>query len=634
MANAIHLDPDRAGRLAQVVCDDIAQAEIDRGDYLRQVKEHRGLLKPHQELQNPPFEGACDLHVPFLRYARNALLARVRRALLGTTPIFYVEGQGPAAQWSGPVEAFLQRQALKQMKLPQQMRRVLQASLDDGVGIAYVTWRTEKRRALQYVPARERLIDEETGEILAEPGQIGKTRPWVTRYDGPQVEFIPIEHFGTFPAANADIERSTGIYLRAPMSGDELLTGAAAGDYDPQAVAALERWMGDANALERSDEENRGITATESSFAVDPSFTAAQFQITECYWKYEVGRMKDEPHTPAEDWLITLHEPSQTVLRALPAVEVWGHGLRPVAPIRLLPDKFGILGDSLADLAGEPQQFITTLMRQLVNGARKRGDPELFIMANAMSKDEFDDFKASRGPGTYHPIRNINQVGEALYPLRMEGNPLELLPVIEKIHDWARNATGVSNLTMGQLAPHAVTAREVERMLEEGQESVMDMVDTASEGLAQVGQLIAALDYVFAGRDSVQRLWAEANPRADVDALTALGGVYDISAAGSTAASNKAIRKQQALEKYQIFKDDPFVQANPKRMWALRRDLLNALGERNVEAVIGPEQEVETMVRETSDPVSELAGDQVNELSSEQVDELASAGVGAQAPEW
>jgi hypothetical protein len=599
MAKAIHLPPERAGRLAAILCDDIAQAEIDRAEYIRQVKENRTLLKPHQELEHPPFAGACDLHVPFLRYARNALLARIRRALLGVSPIYFVEGQGKHARYAGQVEAFLQRQVTKQMGLPQQMRRVLQASLDDGVGVAYVTWRTEKRRALQYQRAHERLFDEETGELLAEPGQIGKTRPWVTRYDGPQIEYIPIEHFGTFPAANADLERSTGVYLRTPMSGDELLVGVQAGDYDREAVEALRRWAGDAEILEHSDEQNREIAVSASSFGVDPSFTAAQFQITECYWKVEGGRMKDEP-APAEDWLITLHEPSQTVLRAVPALDVWGHGLRPVVPIRLLPDKFGILGDSLADLAGEPQQFITTLMRQLVNGARKRSDPELFIMANAMSKDEFDDFKAHRGPGTYHPIRNINQVQEALYPLQLEGNPMELLPVIERIANWAQTATGVSNLTMGMVAPHAITAREVERMLEEGQEGIMDMVDTASEGVSQVGQLIKALDYVFSGRESIQQLWKEANPRSEVDVLTALGGTYDISAAGSTASSNKAIRKQQAMEKFMLFKDDPFVQANPKRMWQLRRDVLNAMGERNVEATIGSEHEVEELMEEVT----------------------------------
>lgn len=593
MDNPIQIDAERLPRLASQLCDDIVQAEADRSSYIRLMKEHRALLKSHQTASSKPWTDASDLHVPFLKYARNALLARLRRALLSPTPILYCEGVGPAKPYEGAFESFLHRQLTRQVQLGGNAgRRLLQAAVDDGTAIAYVRWETIKRRERRYEVLSEPEIDA-FGEVSAKAGQMKAVNPWVTRYDGPVVDYVPIENCGTYPAAFADMTKSTGVYLRVPMFGEEILQHLTAGRYDPAGVQALVKKLGDDNLLKNPSDELRSIEVTGASVRFDPAFISSPLTITECYWRLPSADTADDEDEPGTDWLVTLYEPSQTVLAARPAHEVWGFSDRPLVPVRVLPDNFGLLGDSLADLAGDGQQAMTQLLRQALNAGDRRINPEIFELANAMSQDEWDDFNDNRSPGMIHKIRNVQQVSDAILPFAFDGDPYAMLPLFSAVQEQMRNATGVSNLMTGNAQGRRTTAHEIQRMSEEGQEMVMDMVDTAGEAVEDIGSLVKQLDYVYAGRKSLQELWMEANPQSTPeDMFAALSGEYDLSAAGTTLTTSKAVRKQQAMEKYQIFNDDPFVTSNVQRMWGLKRMVLvDGFGERQPESIIGTEQE-------------------------------------------
>ena len=134
---------------------------------------------------------------------------------------------------------------------------------------------------------------------------------------------------------------------------------------------------------------------------------------------------------------------------------------------------------------------------------------------------------------------------------------------------------------------------------------VMDMTDTLSQGLTRIGELVLALDYEYSSHESIEHLWALANPAAmtrdprtgqetPLTATLALSGHYDVMAAGTTATANKALRKQRALEMFSALRDDPFVNADPsgRRQYQLRKTLLtDGFDQRAPESLIGSEED-------------------------------------------
>jgi len=580
----IQLTPDAAEALANGLQAALLAAESDRAGFLAQVRAHRALLRTEQPREDAPWEGACDLHVPLLRYFRNAFLARVCRGLLSPSPIHFVEGRGGwERQYEGAVEAFLYEQERRVVRLTQRYRPVLANTFDDGTGAVYLTWETRAARRLRYLRAEAPAFDE-AGNLLTPAGSRQPAWAAETIYDGPRLHVLPIEHVGVYPAASLSIAEAQGVYVKLSLTGNELLTGAQAGLYDPAAVALLRDWPADTGHAAREALQSRGVALTGASYDAARDFHALAFDIVEWYWRYA-----PTPEEPATDWLITLHAPTRTLLRAQP--NPWGHGRRPIVVSHVLPPKFGILGESLADLAGNTQRFVTLLLRQLMDAMALRANPELAV-GSGITPADVDKWLKSRGPGRIRKF-NAEDVSKVVQPLA-PGLPIgEALPLLQLLMAFAERATGFNNALVGQQASRAVTATELERMLDEGQELIMDMTDTASSALAEVGELLLALDYEYSGHDSVRGLWALANPAlAGVDVTAVLGGCYDVSAAGITATVNRTLRKQQAVELFAALKGDPFVNADPtgRRQYTLRRLLLtDGFGYRNPENLIGSE---------------------------------------------
>ena len=594
MPTPIQLNDDEARGLADVLTDAQAQAEVDRRDYIDQLNDNRELFKNVQTREDAPFEGACNLHVPLLRYTSNALAAREVRALLGGNPYVFVEGRSPrGTALAGEVESFLFEQFRRQLHFRDVWRPVIQEANDDGCSVTYYRWKTRREKKLHYVSARETVTDPETGAVLEQAGEITQRRLPVVTYDGPDITRLPIEFVGTYPAAMGDIQDSQGVYVRMTETGNDLLGKVISGDYDRRAVERLRDWAakGNTGQMRRSDEENAGITVSDASVNVDRSFHNTPFEITEWYWRYPRVRGKlAAEHEPAEDWLVTLHADSRIVLRAIP--NPWGHGRRPIVVSRILPAKYGIIGTSVADISGNTQRFITLLLRLMVDGMTWRTNPA-WAFGAGVTPDEFKKLMEHLAPG-YKFRTNSEDLSKAIQQFGEVGmDPNRVIPLIELLRSYDERAL-LSDVFHGKASPGGITATEVEQMLQEGQEIILDMTDTLAESMRQAAELILELDYQFATHESIEELWRVANPQSPAPPYIALAEAYDVEAAGTRQTSNAAIKRQRAIELFTALKDDPFVNADPtgRRQYTLRKLLVtDGFGQRAPQALIGREEE-------------------------------------------
>jgi|GEM_PF-2316750 len=602
----IQLNDDEARVLADVLVDALTQAEADRGEYIEQLNDNRALFKNVQERADAPFAGACNLHVPLLRYTSNALAARQVRALLGTLPYIFVEGRSPRGlELAVEVESFLTEQFRRQLHFRDIWRPVIQEANDDGCSVTYYRWRMREEKKLHYVAARETVTDPETGEVLEQAGQVSQKRLPVITYDGPDIMRLPIDYVGTYPAAMGDIQESQGVYVRMTETGNDLLCKQQAGDYSRRAVERLRNWSakGNTGQMRRSDEENAGIGLSDASVNVDRSFHNTPFEITEWYWRYP--RVKGEP---AEDWLITLHADSRTVLRAIP--NPWGHGKRPIVVSRILPAKYGIIGTSVADMSGNTQKFITLLMRLMVDGITWRTNPA-WAFGAGITPDEFKKLLENLAPG-YKFRTNSEDLAKAIQQFGEVGvDPQAVIPIIEMLRSYDERAL-LADLFHGKQSRSGITATEVEQMLNEGQEIILDMTDTLAESMRQAAEFILELDYQFATHESIEELWQVVNPQSQAPPYIALAETYDLEAAGTRQTSNAALKRQRAVELFTALKDDPFVNADPngRRQYALRKLLVtDGFGQRAPQALIGREEEARMvpMVQRAADMVAQAA---------------------------
>ena len=632
---AIRLSDEAAGVMTARLLDGVRVASGDLGAYWGRVQESRKMLSDHQPRKSPPWAGASELVIPYVKQAKFALLSHFCPTLLGADPIFHVEGtNAPAKGTSDLVEGFLQAQLTRQVKFRATMERVFDAALRDGTAVVHVGWSTLKRTKPVYEQVVQAIIDPETGELLHAVGSVRQAEREAISYDAPTVELVPLEMFGTFPAANADIQTSPGVFRRFSVTGNDILDALAMGEYDKDAVETMQRQATDQAAMVTIDNENREIGA---STPTDTDFHEQSFMLTEIYYRYAPEGSKGI----AQDWVFVIHETSQTLLQARPSP--WFHQQRPFVAISPYQDVEGIYGDSLASAgAGDVQLAKTTLLRLAVDAAAIGIAPEMLVSESLGTY--IDEIKKRRGPGQVIPFPPAYFENNAakMQPFGSNGyQPTVAMPLLEFLDREGQMSTGVSDTLKGIPNPGNVTATEATQMLESSQKIVAFLTERLATGQTAIGELLLQLNYQFQGNDGPQGLWAELNGEPQISQMTqmvspagggmglpggdgvgqmgvglpmrgpnppapfpareggvnpvslfaALQGEYVVSASGIRDTSNRAILAKRAMERMQLLSNEPNVMQNTERRYALLFDVLQANGTANPERYLGSLEE-------------------------------------------
>ena len=582
MPNAIQLSEEEAGQVAQQTADEIQQAERDRASLLMAIQTGRTLFlaKDQRAPADKPWPNSCGLVPPTLKQSLNSILADHVPDLLLMQPIFHLEGDGQADKAMQSVgEQFYDRQLTKQVKFAQALTSIFKTAYKDCVGVGVVSWREEYKPRQVWDVVEEQEFDQETQQPIGEPTQKRKAKRILElKYDGPVIIPTPIERVGTFPAANSDIQRSPGLYIKWYVSRYELEQMKESGDFDDKAVATLLATAPDGDPLMPTDTD-RGIQSIPNTMKTGP---AQGWWITECYWLRNTRK-----NEPPEDWRIFLHEGTFTILAAGPSP--WFSGLRPVFICRPFADEYGIYGDSLVHLEGDVQKAQAALLQMIIDGSALRVDPKILVDENVGKKDS-ESLVQKTGPGSL--VRMSAEGIKNTQKFQTGDPPALLMQVWEMVTKIGQLAVGKDDSALAVQPPQDTTATATADLIE-GRNKLSRLQQTGLvEGMKEAAEIIWGMNYQMQGHESLQKIWMEANP--DEEKITlqmVMEGKYTFAASGAGGGGNQTLRARRSEERLAFLMQDPVVMNDPAKQYELKHDFLREHGTRDPEIYLGRKED-------------------------------------------
>ncbi|MHB9105767.1 MAG: portal protein [Armatimonadota bacterium] len=589
---SVPISGEEMTRVVRTIVDHLEESRRYWGTHHTDIQSDRDLYKTKQPRANKPHDDACELVVPMLTYTQQNLVARTKRALFGPTPQFNLDGRNDLAKrMAGLTEDTIQRNiGTEYMDLSAKLVPALDGSFQDGTNIVLLRWRQEQRQRTVFAMVQRPLVDPYTGQPMMNPmGQPVLTPPAVEPvpeqypfYDNLDIVPFDKENVDLWPPQSKNIQECLGVGFTMYKSGNELLTEAMQNNFDINAVIHLRDTYAGDNYAPSSEHKRRDMTGSSDTVK---EFSSRPYKITECYWLYT-----PDPSQPAQLYLLDIHEPTYTVLRFRP--NPWWHGEIPAVEMSPLPGKYGILGRSLPNLLGDNQVMTTSIVRLLLDDLMWMVNPAHATKHGMFSKVELELFKRKRAPGS---IWEVNGDPHNLVPLTREGgSPQVGLAFIEMLRQFGARASSLDDINLGKAAPKISTAYEIENMLQEGEVMFAEMTDNLARSYLRLGRLIKMSMAQMAWHPTVQRVWGEAvapDPTG-LWCLQALWADYDMSAAGSAAAANAALRKKQIAELYTVLMSNPLTAQWLPRVHYLTSLILNEYDQvRYPERLIGTEQD-------------------------------------------
>lgn len=581
-------DRERLHQFALHICACIDQAETERAAYLTDVQAGRALFATEQAPETLPFDGASQSFVPLCLWVHSQLLARFSKSLLTPEPMHRIGPESDADRADAEaVQRFAQTQNRQQVHLEDHYRAAFDACLREKVSFGYYRWSRRSGQRWSWQPAELPVLDEMGIPVMDALGQV-MTAPTLEpaaedylEYDGPECLLLTPEDCWTWPASNADLQRSVGVYVKYSVTGAQILEGLEAGDYDQAAVDALRAYSGDTEGRKTPEESAEGI---ESDTLIADSFADKSFDLVECYWQYP----EREGAVP-RDYLFTIHRGSgamgfnPTVLRAMP--NPWWHRRRPIVRYTAMPWPRGIGGYGVPDLVGQQHSSLSALLRMFIDGTHKRINPTKIGQRGLYTPQEQTDLEKA-APGKFIGVDNPE-----FFKTLEVGDPVNTgLPLWQEELRLAERASGVSDIKIGSQPTREMTATEAEARNTEGDVLFAYMIDQLGRSMAETQYLLLGMAYQNLLSPEVQKLWESANPpepmvdpmtglevpNAEVPGLQALSkwDRYRIAAYGTSDSSNQAIRSARAKEMFQLLSQDPLVNRDIRFRFALVQKLL------------------------------------------------------------
>jgi len=515
---------------------EITQARADRSPlqlkWADQIAQWRAPL-PAAEADFP-WPGAANVELPLTAMHSDPVYSDLLQSIHGVEDIWHVRARSAKhADAAVPFIKLLTR--LNQDFI--HLRGVnVRAFLDLtvlGTNVYKTHWRHEVRKIRDYDPLDRTQIVER-----------------VTVRSQPKVESIPMQHFW-YPANAWSIDPDAPVGAARWVAQQFFLTEGelnqrAIGvarvvepEYDAQAVKDLIQWI-----TEQVDDSDRVVDREIRDQDELRPTKDEKLELFELWARFDVDGDGIE-----EDIVVTFHEPSMRILRAIH--NPFLHGRWPFDLGRLLPN-FGLLGIGMAEADEWAQATASMLLNGLINNVQIANARMISVPLGAdVDPDE------SMHPGKVW----FTQPGERVESIQL-GDVYQSLPqTINFLIQMSELRTGVSELRQGDISqlPSRTPATTIIETLRLGAKR-FDMIlsNLREDTLSNIGTKLLQLFAQYLREDETRwtgwliDVLGEEQGAVAKDALLAIGpaaleDIFTVTVSASTAIANKEADKQSAL---------------------------------------------------------------------------------------
>lgn len=598
----IQLDDAEVLRVANVLRENISIAESAISEPLSEVEQWRDYLRDERDDAKKQWKYSDDdprdlympstITVPYLKSAKMALEAEIFPAVLEVDPLVHVEGADkPSQEMADDVERYYQRLHIQKLRTDRVWKRVTDYALRDGSCMVMQVW--DKRE--QMVWAREyrdvTLIDPMTGVpvVSVEPED---THKLTVVYDYPKI--IPVE-FGRYfslPSYDVqDIQTCSGLGVWYNLTGEDIIQGIRNGMFRRR--EALELLAQDLEVTgDTADDKIRGITPSKGNTSEDRERQQRTYKVYQIVMKYSPAA-----NVPASDWLFTIADAKDILLRAQPYPYFGTH--RKFALVRPYSYDATIAGDSLASMGGgHVQEAKSSLIRLAINMTMRSVYKRQAVPQSLYNqiKEKMLDKATLQKPGEFFPVLDtLIQSGKLpIIPLDDGNDPRLAIEAAQYLDEEGEKYLGISRLNQGCTLPGDVSATEAMTVAESAKRLVGQVIQNVSQPLGDVTEQMHELMVQFApGSEACQRLWQTVNGNTGIALEQALQGDYVFTANGGYA-STKMVLSKQAMDRLAILQNEPNVMQNPTRRYKLLSDALQyGTNARNPQDYLGTVEEWE-----------------------------------------
>jgi len=461
----IDIPREKLEEITQWLYEEITEAKNDRTllDKRLLLWEQLYEARPEYETKTEPWEGACNLVIPVIATAVDAVLARLLNVVFGGKRLWL-----PVAKAKGWVDSvptielwldWCQREVLKMYNVCQ---RWFLSLTKYGTGILKLPW-VQRFRNVHY-------RDQDGREV--------KDR--IVIHNGPMPENVPLTHFlfSSDAIMEEGIQYCSWVDHRTIQTKKELKEKEVSNIYTN--VDEVLKYTG--QTTEEIDDQQEETTG------VQPVIKKTR-DIHEVWASYDV-----DGDGFLEEIVVDMHLETKTVVRAV--YNFYRHQERPFHMVRYMPRDNNLLGIGLCQMLADIQEEITTIHRQRIDNAtiantrawlRRRGSTlgtEEIYPGAFVDVDEPDDIQELK-------------LGD-IYPSLLQ----------EELHTNAigEKRTGVSDYTVGresQAIGSRATATSTLALIREGNKRFQMTIRDIRERLNDIAHQVIMLYQQFAPHQEV-----------------------------------------------------------------------------------------------------------------------------------
>lgn len=548
----LKLSAEKRKDLTDWICAAIERARGDSGrrELLDRTRRCNDLYEGKTVPKTFPWPGCANVFVPLVNTRTDGVAVRLTRAILYADPIVIckpVMETPEAVEAAKTQERWLQDILVNVLAVREVGADVLFNATKEPVGITALTWRSQERK--------------KTGvEFTAENAYLIEERQ---RFVGPKLECVSIEDFEIIPANARSFDDAVGVLRRHWMRWDDLKRGEAAGLYQDVERVKTESEVNDSTApLRSSQDEMEGV----SDGVGEGRLEERHFEVYEGLWRYDVDDDGIE-----EQLLVTvaLHERVALRIEHYPYLhnEPYFHRWR----IKRRPNRW--YGQCIPEKLESLQRETNSIHNQRLDAMTLGLAPP--IMGNQSELAHAGTpLNIKAYPGN---IIWLNDVKNGLVPLALsQPNPATFTEE-QVLTRYADDATSITEQKLGRPASGRRTLGEMLEVMMEANAGIEDMISTAAGTLPTLCFQIVSLYRQFRGS------YPSWGPMEFLDTPM----VYIPNS--SVAAANRQRQEETGLRTYTLMMANPIVQQDPKKVWAVTRSLLQRLGERDIDGMIGKE---------------------------------------------